>query len=153
MIRAAGPDDISAIVALARKAHEGSWYRCIPPDEQKFRKLVTMMMVNQQHLALVSEVRGELVGVLLGVTDEIFFSRKKSATDILTYITPGNGLEGLRLIKTFVAWAKARASVYQIWMSVSSDMVDPKSARVIYQRAGLHPYGGSFVWFRGIHDE
>ena len=153
MIREAHPTDISRITLLAQQDHENSWYRNIPPDPVKFRKLVVMLMVNKQHLALVSEVAGEVVGVLLGVTDEIFFSRKKSATDIFTHVEPGHVWESVQLIRAFVEWAKARESVYQIVMTVSSDLVGPEKARMIYGRAGLHYYGGSFVWFRGIHHE
>ena len=152
MIREAVYEDLDAIVALGYEARERSWYRHIPPDEPKFRKLTLRIMTSQQHLALVAERGGMVVGVLLAVSDEIFFSRAKSVTDILTYVRPAAAGDGARMARYLIRWAKARPSVCQIVLSISGDIVDPGRTGSMYESLGLARQGGTFAWYRGVHD-
>jgi hypothetical protein len=53
--------------------------------------------------ALVAEHGGELVGVLLGITQELWFSRAREAIDLVTYSERAGA--GPLLVRAFTRWA------------------------------------------------
>lgn len=146
MIRAVTYRDLDAIVVLAHEAHALSEYRHVPTDEPKFRKLVLMLATSKQHLALVSAGdEGTVNGFLLGFSEEIFFSRKKYATDLMVYARHPRA--GLALTEHFIEWALAREDVVQIVLGVSATLVDPRAAGRLYRRLGLNRVGGLYEVF------
>lgn len=110
MIRKATLEDMETLIRLGKKAHEDSpTYRLVPLDETKCRLLVINSLADKDSVILVSERRGRVTGFLIGVAEELFFSRKKYATDLMVYSDKSG--EAAQLIRRFHSWAKQRGCV------------------------------------------
>lgn len=110
MIRKAILEDMEALIKLGRKAHQTSpTYRDVPMDETKCRMLVINSLADKDSVILVAERNGRVTGFLIGIAEELFFSRKKYATDLMVYSDRSG--EAAQLIRRFHFWAKQRGCV------------------------------------------
>lgn len=143
MIRKAEVRDAPAIWELAQEAHSTAYYSSIPLSEVKCKRILAMMIGSPSQFAWVSEKEGGVHGVLLGCVDEILWSTKKEATDILFYVRPCSKGDGFRLAKKFISWARNIPAVYMIGFSVSTG--EPREAERLYQGLGLTRLGGIYA--------
>lgn len=145
-IRVADIPDMDDIVELARELLSQSVYANIKPDEEKFKRLVAGMMgINTGAVLLVVDDEDKPQGFLLGVIDELFFSRKRQATDLAVYVRDGHRHLAPQLFKAFIEWASSKARVEQITLGVSSGIGDPNRVGKMYESLGLAQVGGIFV--------
>lgn len=143
-VREAVPADLPALWRLGLEAHAASDCAHIPVDEPSAKRLVAMLVASRQHLVLVTDAPdGEGIdGMLLGITETLWFSRARYATDLMVYARrPGMGV---RLVERFRAWARGRG-VAQIIMGVSTTGPGAARAGAIYRYCGLEEAGGVFV--------
>lgn len=108
MIRAATTDDISAMVYLGQLMHDES--PRYAKSEYKPEKLVALAdhVLGGNGIAFVVEIGGELVGMMVGLVTEHFFSDVRIGTDLALYIEPEHrgGRHAVRLVRAFEARAK-----------------------------------------------
>lgn len=140
MIRPYTIKDIDKIVALGKKAHEGSdvWGDVVL-DERVLRGTLARCMNDKSCFAVVHETNGEIDGVMLGMTQQLFYSTEKMATDLWTHATRAGA--GASLIRAFRKWAKDRASVIVMGVSYKYGSEDGR----VYERLGLKRAGGMYA--------
>jgi len=140
MLRPANVSDVHEVIALCKSEHVRGSYSHIEIDENKFKRLFAAMVCSKQAFVWVAEYEGEITAIIMGIIDEVFFSRKKYATDILFVSRRGGGY----LIKRFIKWARDNPSVIDIRMGVSSDSGDPERVGKLYEGLGLNKIGGLY---------
>jgi len=158
MIRNAQIADLPGIRACAERLHELSPYRDVPSDLQTFASTLGQCISNAFGFAMVAvkisqdkgdesggTLQGEITGFLLGCAVPLWFSKKRSASDIVTYAeSPG---DGYRMMKKFVDWAWSLPNVVEITMAQSSG-IDIERTDVLYERVGLKRVGSIYTAVR-----
>jgi len=141
-IRLADIPDMDAICELASELLEQSIYNDIKPDETKFRLFVAGMMGSKGGIVLlIVDENDKPQGFLLGVLEELFFSRQRMATDLAVYVREGYRNLAPRLLKTFVTWAESKVRVAQITLGISSGIGDPERTCKMYEKLGFTQVG------------
>ena len=145
MIRKATLADLPGMRACAERCHAKSVYADVPPDIAAFAHTIGQCISNAFGFAMVATHDGEITGIMLGGALPLWFSRKRYATDIITYAeTPG---DGFRMIKAFMKWAWSMPSVIEITLAQSSGMDVERTGR-LYERLGLQRVGALFTAVR-----
>lgn len=147
MIRQARVLDVHQVYDLCYGLHGESSYSHIPIDENKFKRLFAQTVCSKQAFVWVAVYDGEITAVLIGIMDEVFFSRKKYATDVLFYSKKG----GAYLLKRFIKWAKGQPSVVDLRLGISSDSGNVERVGQLYEKQGLKNVGG--LYFADITDK
>ena len=142
MIRRMEGRDIDAIVALGKTLH-ASMDSLPPVDEMGCRMLLARALCHKRQLVLVHEKDTQIVGVLFGMIQELWYSKTLHATDIIFY---SQSAGGAFMLRRFIRWAKSMG-VTEIDMAVSSGKYSPNTTRM-FERAGFQNMGSIFK-FRG----
>ncbi len=141
-IRLGDIPDMKAICDLGQELLDQSVYEGIPPDESKFKRLVAGMMGSNNGLVLVVvDDDDNPQGILLGMIDELFFSRYRVVTDLAVYIRKGYREWAPRLIKRLEAWGREKPRVIGASLGISSGIGDFKRIGRMYELQGLHQVG------------
>ena len=141
-IRTADIPDMDAICELASEMHEQSIYSDIKPDETKFRLFVAGIMGSKGGIVLlIVDEDDKPQGFLLGVLEELFFSRQRMATDLAVYVREGYRNLAPRLFKTFITWAESKSRVVQVTLGISSGIGDPERTGKMYEKLGFTQIG------------
>lgn len=143
-IRPAVPADIPAIVTLGERMHaEAPNFQGWTFDREKVAQTVAAL-INGAGCALVAELDGEIVGGVLGLCTEHWFSREKVASDLALFITPGRrgGALAARLVAGFTAWAREMGA-RQVRMGVTTG-VHPEATARLFECCGLTHDGLTF---------
>jgi len=141
-IRKGDIPDMGAICELASEMHEQSIYSDIKPDETKFRLFVAGIMGSKGGIVLlIVDKDDKPQGFLLGVLEELFFSRQRMATDLAIYARGSYRHLVPRLIKTFVTWAESKPRVVRVTLGISSGIGDPERTSKMYGTLGFEQIG------------
>ena len=146
MIRKAVNQDVSKIVDLCKEAHEESKITTAPLDPKTLRTNVQICVLSAEHLVMVVEVDDKIEGMIIGVTHQLWYSRKKQATDLFFYTSiriRGDGL-GAKLMRRFIGWAKENPGVKEIMLGVSSG-IETDRTKTMYERMGAIRIGENYV--------
>jgi hypothetical protein len=144
-IRLGDIPDIDAIVELALEVKEQSVYAGIKLDNHKFRLLVASMMGDKtSRVIVIVDDDDRPQGFLLGLVEELFFSRSRYATDLAVYVRKGYRNLAPAMFKQFMQWAKTKPRVVRIMFGISSGVGDPARTGKMYQSLGLSLCGGIY---------
>ena len=150
MIRNARPEDIPALLDLGAKALAESEHPA-RFDRSKTRKMLRYaIMMHRKDGPMrvwVAETQGEVVGVLIGQMDALFFSSDRYATDLVFYTHPSHRGHGLNLVRRFLEWARNDKKVVDITLQISSG-IEVERTQDLYERLGLKFVGGCFVDYK-----
>ena len=102
-------------------------------------------MLSAEHLVMVVELDGKIEGVLIGVTHQLWYSRKKQATDLFFYVTVEGIGWGAKLMRRFISWAKDNRGVKEIMLGTTSGIGDIERTKKLYERMGAVRIGDTFV--------
>ncbi len=142
MIRPATLADIDAIFGLALK--DAQSYELLRPDYVKMRKGIMMSISGANHYASVSEIKGEVVGVLIGLTsDNLWAQRKNCFIALWQSLVPG---EGAKLLRNFKFWLSQRRGIRVAGLVPDSNHIDWR-AYALAERIGFHRNGGVFLLY------
>lgn len=151
MIRPATPSDLPAIKALLLCALDESAQALPAYDEARVERVLEILM-NSGHgycKVLVADEgaeAGQIVGLLMGVLVELWYSRARQATDLLFYLKPGyRGRGGLRLLRDFLRWARGFCDCEQIFLGVSIGGQAAERTEALYTRLGFQRVGAGFL--------
>ena len=111
MIRKAENKDISGIMELVKEAHSNSISRFVKLDSKTLRTNVQVCVLSAEHFVVVAELDGKIEGAMIGVTHQLWYSRKKQATDLFFYVTEEGIGVGANLMRRFISWAKDNPGV------------------------------------------
>ena len=142
MIRKARVEDMPKIIALGKRLQARTVYADIPIDIQTFGGTLGQCISSAFGFAMVAEREGEITGLMLGAAMPLWFSKKRSATDFITYSERAG--DGYRMIRKFIDWAWSLSNVVEITLAQSSG-VDTERSEIIYQRLGLSRVGAIYM--------
>ena len=145
MIRKAEFKDVSGIMEVAKDAHEKSLSSSVAIDPKTLRNNLQVCILSAEHFVLVVELEGEIEGVFIGVTHQLWYSKKKQATDLFFYVTEKGTGWGAKMMRRFISWAKESPGVKEIMLGISSGIGDTDRARKLYERMGAVKIGDNFI--------
>jgi len=145
MIRNARVSDLPRIRSCAERLHKKSVYADVPSDLQTFSHTLGQCINNAFGFAMVSVQHGQIRGFMLGAAVPLWFSKKRSASDIVTYCESVG--DGYRMIKAFRDWAWSIPGVIEITMAQSSGIETERTGK-IYERLGLERIGNLYTAVR-----
>jgi len=145
MIRKAEYKDVSGIMKVVKEAHQKSVSNIVPLDAKTLRKNMQICILSAEHFVLVVELNEIIEGVFIGVTHQLWYSRKKQASDLFFYVTEQGTGWGARMMRRFITWAKENRGVKEIMLGINSGIGDSERTRKLYERMGAVKVGDSFV--------
>lgn len=146
--RAASLADVETILALGMRVKPRTVYATMPVDKERARTNVRRCISSPQSFARVAEVDGKIVGVLLGVREELWFSSAREAKDLAFYAE--HSLSACALVKEFKAWAWSDPRTVNAVLAQSSG-VDVEKVDRWLPKMGFARVGGVFLL--GRYDE
>ena len=147
MIRKAENKDISKIVSLCKEGHKESVITTAPLDVKTLRKNIQICILSAEHLVLVVDLEDEIRGIIIGVTHQLWYSRRKQATDLFFYVDRSVRKDGwgTKLMRRFISWAKENPGVKEIMLGISSGLDDTDRTKTLYERMGAIRIGENYV--------
>ena len=147
MIRYARVADLPELMSLGKRLHGQTVYADIDIDLQTCAQTLGQCISNAFGFAMVAVHDDKITGFMMGAAVPLWFSRKRCASDIITYAeSPG---DGYRLIRKFVEWAWAIPNVVEITLAQSSG-IDTDRVGVLYKRVGLQQVGSIYTAARPV---
>lgn len=141
-IRHAQVADLPELLKLGKRLHKKSPYASIDVDTLSCGQTLGQCINNAFGFAMVAVHDGKITGFMMGAAVPLWFSKKRSASDIITYAeSPG---DGYRLIRKFVDWANSIPNVIEITLAQSSGL-DTERTGILYERAGLQRVGSIYT--------
>jgi len=151
-IRLADIPDIKHIYKLGLELISDGHYKGISHDESKFKTIVASLIGSKLgRVYVVVDGNNVPQGFLLGIIDDLFFSRMRFATDMATYIRDGYRQYAYRMYKSFIEWAKSKPRMFEISFAQSSGMGDHEKWCKLMEKLGLER-NGSFYTMKVSHD-
>lgn len=149
-VREATITDIRRIHVLAQELLEMSVYAGIKMDDTKFRRTCASLIGSKTGAVfVVVDDEGEVQGFLMGMIDELFFSKARFATDLATYVRKEYRHLAPFMVKRFAKWAFSKTGVKEITLGISSGMDTVDRAGRMYRAIGFKPAGGVYVMQAG----
>lgn len=142
MIRAAAASDLPRLVELGAQMHaESPRYSRLAFDRARTAVTLAQLLESDDGFLYVAEHDGLVVGGLAGIASAHWCSHEKVATDLALFVEPAHrgGLEALRLVRTFIAWAGTRGARI-VQLGVTTGIHVEQTAR-LYERIGLRQCG------------
>lgn len=138
--RLATHKDIPAIIELLTGFHAVSPMSHIKVRPERVRNTLQQCINQREHRVWVAQTDDNpVVGVLVGITNPIWFSDRKQATDLVFAVqAPHSGL-GYYLIRRFLAWARNAKGVEEIILSTTFG--ENKNLDAVYCKLGFTPIG------------
>ncbi len=147
MIRKAQVADLPELLALGKTLQAKSPYPDVPLDIQTCGQTLGQCISSAFGFAVVAVHGGKITGFMMGAAVPLWFSRKRSASDIITYAESVG--DGYRMIKRFVNWAWSVPQVVEITLAQSSG-IDIERTGKLYERVGLMRVGSIFTAVREV---
>ena len=130
---------------VAKDAHEKSLSNSVAIDPKTLRNNLQVCILSAEHFVLVVELEGEIEGLFIGVTHQLWYSKKKQATDLFFYVTEKGTGWGAKMMRRFISWAKENPGVEEIMLGISSGIGDADRTRKLYERMGAVKIGDNFI--------
>jgi len=143
VIRKATYKDIKGLVDLCKEAHSKSVNEQLPVDNKTLIKSLQVIVLSREHCCYVTEVDGRIVGAIIGVTHQSWFSKKKQASDLFFYTSERGRGSGPFLFRRFVTWVRKESGAKQIILSTDSG-IDSERTSELYTRMGCKKIGDVF---------
>lgn len=142
-LRLATMHDLPAICVLGRIMHEESTFAPMDYDIDCVKDTIIDLMEKSQLVLVAEDTNGEVIGGILGKVTQTWFGKDMVANELGLFIHPDHrgGMLAVKLVKTFVAWARM-AGAKQIRPGVISGC---EVAELLYDRLGFRRCGATFL--------
>lgn len=150
MIRNATYADIDVLIALGRKMHaESPRFSLVSFCSDRLRASLIHMLTSDGGVVLVYECDGKVIGGFAGCITQQWFTTDLVANDNALFIDPlhRGGFAAARLIKQYIALAKARGVHPEFIQIGISTGVHQEDTELLFRRIGLKQYGT--IWSVG----
>jgi len=145
-IRLGDVPDIKAIWELALELRDQSSYAGIKADKEKFTRMVAGMMSDKtSRVIVIVDDDDQPQGFLLGLVEELFWSRSRYGTDLAVYVRAGYRRYVPRMFKEFITWAESKPRVVRIILGLSSGIGTEERTGKVYNQLGLQDVGGLYM--------
>lgn len=140
-LRPATMADLPGLMALAHLMHAESRFRTRPLSESRTADLIASLIQSPDGIVLVADDAGQLVGGLVGVVCDHWFTECRVAYEYAVFVTPDSrgGRLAVRIVQAFQREAKARgASIAD--MGITTGVHAERTGR-LYQYQGFEHIG------------
>lgn len=137
MIREATDADLDALVQMGGEFHDSTPYALeLADNPAQYRAIGAGLIASPSGVLLLCERDGQSVGMLGGAIFDHPLSGERTAGEMFWYAVPAHrGATGVRLLRAFEAWARARGAVYlQMVQPAWADRVGELYASMGYQK-------------------
>ena len=137
--------DLPVLCQLCVDMHRESDFRDLALDRDKLTSTLVRSMRQDDKLFLqVYERHSRVVGYLLGMLTEPFFSTDVVAVDLMFYVAPESrgGPAAFRLWTSFGDWAKQKGAK-ELRQGVTTGITPERTGR-FFQKLGMVPVGTNY---------
>lgn len=141
--------DIPAIIRHGAEMHYESIYSHLTYSPQRVYEMCCTAIDSNNHLAVVAEHHGEIVGMLAACVFQYAYGDESISTDMLVYVDPAKrgGRAFLALVSEYIEWAKSK-NVALILLGQTTG-VDTEAVTELYKKIGFKHIGGQFCLING----
>lgn len=145
MIRRAVIADFPQWLELGKRLLSRTPYSSIEVDQRAVNAMYGQFVNSKLACCFVAEHEGRITGTIAGVVQELWFARRRYASDLLFVAeTPG---DGPRLLREFVDWAWSVPNVAEVTCGQSSG-IDVQAMDGLYRWAGMRKVGAIYTMVR-----
>lgn len=149
MIRKGRIEDFPQFWELGKRLLLQTPYAEIEMDRASIAKTFGQCINSALGCCFVAEHGGKLTGIILGVAQDLWWSRTRSASDLIFYAeTPG---DGARLLREFESWAWKVPRMGDVTVAQSSG-IDVDRMDALYLRRGFRRVGAVYTKTRNDHE-
>lgn len=149
MIRKGRIDDFPQFWTLGKRLLERTPYAELEMDRASIARTFGQCCNSALACCFVADHGGILTGVILGVAQDLWWSRSRSASDLIFYAeTPG---DGARLLAAFERWAWNVPRIGDVTVAQSSG-IDVDRMDALYTRRGFRRVGAVYTKTRTDHE-
>lgn len=141
MIRRATLSDVEPMIDALMRTKRRSVYATVTVDKDMARKTIRQCISAPQAYAAITEHGGQISGVLLGIKEQLWFSRMSEAKDLVYHAARASDLRDL--LEDFCAWAWKDQRVCAVLVGQSSGVQVERTTGVI-RAQGFDLVGGVF---------
>lgn len=151
IIRPATFKDIDQMVELGLEMHQESRFKLLEYHPDKTALSMRLMLDKPDHLVLVAEIDGLIIGGFAGYALEHWCSHDRVAGDYFLFISQQfrGGTLALRLVRAYMEWAQEQGVKRElIGLGISTGVLTARTQR-LYERLGFEATG-TLMHLRGI---
>lgn len=144
-VREAEFKEIPKIVELLEKANAEFGHASIPFCHDTTRNTLQRVINQREHVAflLVGE-DNTLQGIMVGLTNQLWYSRKRQIVDLIYYVEKESRGHGARLMTSFLAWARSVPNVMEISLGITSGIDTVARVEGLLKASGLKKVGALY---------
>lgn len=124
-VREAAFKDVRRCVRYLRDCHHTlSEKQALEPfSEGATRKMLAIATSNPRaYKVWIAEREGDIVGILVGITNPVWFSTAKQALDLFFYTSPEGRGAGAMMLRKYLRWARHVPGVMSVWITSTRPM-------------------------------
>ena len=140
-IRRAVTDDVSQLVELAREEHAASFLAHTPFDAEHAAANFHQVINGMAGVVLVSEVDGQLRGLIAGIAQQNLHNRYASVYELMWYARDGSGM---KLLAGLRDWANRMRATRMVVHNYAGTVPAERFTRAM-ARKGFVPLGMSYT--------
>lgn len=147
MIRAGTPQDVDVMIDLGRKMHaESPRFSLRKFCPEVVRATLNQLLSIDGGIVLLYERDGHVIGGFLGLIGQDWYSTDLVANDYALFLDPDHrgGIAAARLVKRYIAIAKARGVLPEFIQIGISTGVHVAETEQFFDHIGLRQYGS--IW-------
>lgn len=141
-VRKATLSDVDGILALGMRVKPRTVYATVPVDKVRAHRTCRQCISAPTAFAMVHDDAGKIDAALLGVTEEMWFSSRREAKDIV--FVSENPMASCALVEEFKAWSWRDPRVAHCVLAQSSGVNVAGTERWM-ERMGFERVGGVFM--------
>ncbi len=143
MIREAEYKDIPKLVEYLRGVHQ-EYARKAKFSDDAVRKVLGIAVSNKKlHNAWVADIDGEIEGILIGVSHQLWYSTQKEVVDLIFHVSEKARGSGFYMARKFQKWAARVPGVAEIYLSETTG--PNERLHKMYDRMGMKHVGHMFL--------
>jgi hypothetical protein len=148
MIRLGGHEDINQIIEIGQKVIDSSLTFDCSIDVKKASKLLRRSISDKNMELFVAQEADQVVGFLLAIKDEHWFSKTSYGTDLAFCVLPEHVDQGVWLFRRFMRWCKTQNLPVMMGLSTGMDVNGRTGA--MYEKHGLNQIGGIYATVKQV---
>lgn len=114
-----------------------------PYDKESVVKMLQVAVSNPRvHRAWIADCDGEVEGILIAITNKVWFSKKRQAIDLFFYVAEKARGSGASLLRRYIKWASVSPGVVEIW--ITSTKVLPERYHKLMTNMGFEQSGANY---------
>jgi len=146
-IKEATGKDLKKIVKLLEGAHVEFGHASVPFDSDTVRNMIQRVITHQNHIAFILVDGKQIRGILAGLNNQLWYSRKRQVTDLIFYVETGTRGYGARLLSVFLGWARKVPNIGEISMGITSGAKNIDRIGALFEAVGMSKVGGTYSMY------